>query len=112
MTPQEQESIDQPTVTLEQISTITVDRNRIVAMLIKSLTDLMETFHGSRFSSWRARWGRLDRIHGREVKVARGNEITRGTAKGIDDMGALLVDKGNDTHARFFSGDVSLRLDR
>ena len=42
--------------------------------------------------------------------MIRGGTSFSGVAKGIDELGALLLDEGKKPFSRFLSGDVSLRL--
>lgn len=106
------ESIDQPSVSLEQISNATLDRNSIVTGLIKTLTELFQNYTSSGFDYFQRQWSIYDRLLGRDVNVIRGDASYSGVAMGIDDLGALLLDEGKEPVSRFLSGDVSLRLAR
>jgi BirA family biotin operon repressor/biotin-[acetyl-CoA-carboxylase] ligase len=109
---EDQQNIDQACISLEQISNSTIERNTLVADLIRALAELFETYSTSGFESFIALWEDYDRLHGREVNVIRGETSFSGIAMGIDEFGALLLDEGKDSYSRFLSGDVSLRLAR
>jgi len=106
----DQQSIDQPCVSLEQISNDKVDRNLLVIAVIKALTELFEGYVSTDFERFQQLWPGYDRLHGREVNVTRGEISFSGVAMGIDELGALLLDEGKGPFSRFLSGDVSLRL--
>ena len=106
----EQQTIDQPCVSLEHISDDKIDRNSLVIDMIRALTELFEGFAASDFERFQQLWSGYDRLHGREVSVIRGETTFSGMAMGIDEHGALLLDEGKDSFSKFLSGDVSLRL--
>ena len=103
-------NIEQDCVSLDQISNDVIDRNSLVTDLIRELTKLFENYTSSNFESFQKLWTGYDRLHGRKVKVIRGNASFSGIAMGIDEQGALLLDEGLEPFSRFLSGDVSLRL--
>jgi BirA family biotin operon repressor/biotin-[acetyl-CoA-carboxylase] ligase len=109
---EDQQNIDQACVSLEQISNDSIDRNSLVTDLIRSLSELFEDYSLSGFESYQHIWPDYDRLHGRDVKVIRGETSFSGVAMGIDEFGALLLDEGKGPYTRFLSGDVSLRLAR
>jgi BirA family biotin operon repressor/biotin-[acetyl-CoA-carboxylase] ligase len=112
LTESEQQTIDQPCVSLEQIAYDKIDRNLLMIAMIRALTELFESYASSDFKRFQQLWSGYDRLHGREVKVVRGETSFSGVAMGIDEFGALLLDEGKGSFSKFFSGDVSLRLAR
>ena len=109
---EDQQTIDQACISLEQISKTPVDRNALVADLIQALAELFEGYSSSAFDSFYPLWTDYDRLHRREVNVIRGEKTYSGMAMGIDELGALLLDEGKESFSKFLSGDVSLRLVR
>jgi BirA family biotin operon repressor/biotin-[acetyl-CoA-carboxylase] ligase len=109
---QDQQMIDQDCISLEQISKTPVDRNALVSGLIQALAELFEGYSSSGFDSFYPLWTDYDRLHRREVNVIRGEKTFSGLAMGIDELGALLLDEGQESFSKFLSGDVSLRLAR
>lgn len=106
----ELQAIDQPCASLEQITNKSVDRNALVADLVSALTELFEGYVASDFEDFQQLWPGYDRLHGREVKVTRGEMSFSGVAMGIDRLGALMLDEGKKPYSSFLSGEVSLRL--
>jgi BirA family biotin operon repressor/biotin-[acetyl-CoA-carboxylase] ligase len=106
----DQHAIDQPCVSLQQITADPIDRNALIAELVRALHVLFEDYASSGFESFQQEWINYDRLHEREVRVIRGDSSFSGVAKGIDELGALLLDEGEKPFSRFLSGDVSLRL--
>ncbi len=107
---EDQQTIDQPCVSLEQISNDKIDRNALVTGMIKTLAELFEAYPSSGFERFQQLWAGYDRLFGREVRVIKGGTSFSGVAMGIDETGALLLDEGKETFSKFLSGDVSLRL--
>jgi len=105
----DQKSIDQPCVSLEQISNDKIDRNSLVIDMIRALTELFEGYLSADFERFQQLWSDYDRLRGREVKVTRGEISYSGVAMGIDRLGALMLDEGKESYSSFLSGDVSLR---
>jgi BirA family biotin operon repressor/biotin-[acetyl-CoA-carboxylase] ligase len=95
---------------LQQITADPIDRNALIAELVRALHVLFEDYASSGFESFQHEWINYDRLHEREVRVIRGDSSFSGVAKGIDELGALLLDEGEKPFSRFLSGDVSLRL--
>ena len=110
MSEKDQQIIDQPCVGLQQITDASIDRNELIATLVRALHVLFEEYASTGFQRFQQSWSNYDRLHGREVRVLRGDTSFAGIAKGIDDLGALLLDEGKKPFSRFLSGDVSLRL--
>ena len=106
----DQQAIDQPCVSLQQTTEDPVDRNALVADLVRALHVLFEGYASTGFDNFQQAWSNYDRLYGREVSVIRGDTTFSGAAKGIDELGALLLDEGKEPFSKFLSGDVSLRL--
>ena len=106
----DQQSINQPSASLQQFSSDPVNRNALIADLVRQLHVLFEGYASSGFECFQQAWSNYDRLHEREVRVIRGDTTFTGIAKGIDELGALLLDEGKTPFSRFLSGDVSLRL--
>ncbi len=85
------------------------DRNRVAAELILALSNAVHEFEQSGFAAFKDEWRQLDVTYGQQVELVDGEESCVGTACGIDDDGALLVNVAG-TQRRFLAGDVSLRM--
>jgi BirA family biotin operon repressor/biotin-[acetyl-CoA-carboxylase] ligase len=85
-------------------------RNQIVTSLIQCLIRGLAVFEQEGLKPFRDEWQRADALRGRSVNVTTVQDTTRGTARGIDLDGALLVETSKGL-ARFVSGEVSVRAE-
>lgn len=97
-------------VTQEWSNLGVVDRNLLVAEMIKVLKISLKTFEQSGLSPFIERWNNLDNFAHRPVKLLIGEKVIRGIAKGINEHGALLLDE-NGTIKTYVGGEISLRAD-
>ncbi len=84
------------------------DRNQLAAALIEHLIAVLDEFALRGFAAFVAEWRSRDALANAAVKVLAGNETLQGTALGVTDDGALLVDVRGERR-QFFSAEVSLR---
>jgi BirA family biotin operon repressor/biotin-[acetyl-CoA-carboxylase] ligase len=85
-------------------------RNQVVTSLLQCLIRGLAVFEQEGLKPFRDEWQRADALRGRAVNVTTVQDTTRGTARGIDLDGALLVETSKGL-ARFVSGDVSVRAE-
>lgn len=83
-------------------------RSALAGRLMAATIASMACFADHGFRVFRARWDRLDVLRDRPVRAWIGDETVDGTARGIADDGALLIDTA-DGHRRLHGGDVSIR---
>lgn len=83
-------------------------RNTLAALLLEELVNGLETFAGQGFAPFNAYWQQMDGLRGKTIEVLAGNSVLEGTATGIDESGALLLDTGREI-LKLHSGEVSLR---
>jgi len=83
-------------------------RNQVVTSLLQCLIRGLSVFEQEGLKPFRQEWQRADALRGREVSVTTVQDTTRGTARGIDLDGALLVETA-DGLVRFVAGEVSVR---
>ena len=86
-----------------------LSRNVLAARILDELMPVIEGFDAAGLQPFLDEWRRYDVLRGREVDLTLPNEYITGTACGIDDGGALLVDTVHGRR-RFVSGDVSVRV--
>ncbi|MGH8292239.1 MAG: bifunctional biotin--[acetyl-CoA-carboxylase] ligase/biotin operon repressor BirA [Gammaproteobacteria bacterium] len=102
--------IDQPWTDLAtQLPDKTPGRNALAAALIEQLLQALGVFAARGFAAFVAEWRALDLVAGKSVRVHHRQHVIKGTALGVDQDGALLLDTGGGTQ-RFVSGDLSMRL--
>lgn len=87
---------------------VTAGRNELAAALVRNIYEVITLYERSGFESLRAEWCSRDILQGKEVTVSLANGSYRGLAKGIDDGGLLLVDRGG-VLERCAAGEVTLR---
>jgi BirA family biotin operon repressor/biotin-[acetyl-CoA-carboxylase] ligase len=86
-----------------------IDRNALLARILGEVAEGLRAYASGGFGRSRAAWQRRDALHGKAVEVVLPDgESVRGTVRGVDADGALLVASAGRT-LRFVSGEVSLR---
>lgn len=84
-------------------------RSELAAALVNRMVPVLEGYAETGFAPFRARWEALDALAGREVELYQGDAVITGVAEGVDAQGAIRIRTGQ-RHARYVSGEVSLRL--
>jgi len=82
-------------------------RNHLAVLLLEELVIHLGIFSGQGFSPFKDRWEKMDGLKGRTISIQTGNSIVQGTARGIDDRGALMLDTGDEVLS-LHSGEASL----
>ena len=103
------ERIDQSWVDLHTASGRAPDRNIAVACLLEAILLGLDQFAQEGFAPFRSRWNQHDVMRNRAVVLYGSGDCTQGTAVGVDETGALLLDIDGVTQT-VTSGDVSVRL--
>ncbi|MBI6550728.1 bifunctional biotin--[acetyl-CoA-carboxylase] ligase/biotin operon repressor BirA [Xenorhabdus lircayensis] len=107
MSSEQQKSINQRWTNLQQ-ARITVERNKLIAEIIVELKKALIQFENEGLSPFISRWHNLDNFINRQVKLIIGDQEIHGTARGIDQQGALLLDI-NGVITPYIGGEISLR---
>lgn len=84
-------------------------RNLVAGALLDELLSMLGQFEREGFAAFRDAWMALDALSGRPAQVLLADTAISGTARGVDQEGALLLDTG-DRVQRFVSGEASLRV--
>ena len=84
-------------------------RNLVAGAILDELLSMLEQFEREGFAAFRDAWTVLDALSGRPARVLLAETIIFGTARGVDQDGALLLDTGERVQ-RFVSGEVSVRV--
>jgi BirA family transcriptional regulator, biotin operon repressor / biotin---[acetyl-CoA-carboxylase] ligase len=84
-------------------------RNVLAGALLDELLSMLVEFERAGFAAFREDWMELDALGGRPAKVLLGPTVISGTARGVDEDGALLLET-QDGMRRFVSGEASLRV--
>lgn len=99
--------IDRPAASAPWLAAM--ERDALMGALLTDLAAALNQFEQEGFAAFSARWNRLHAYQGSMVAITdRGVTIDEGVAAGVDDSGALLLDRA---HGRvsIVAGDVSLR---
>ena len=84
-------------------------RNRLASRVLADVIMAEEQFVEAGFEAFRRAWELLDSIRDCEVELHAGSSSRRGTARGVDATGALLLEVDGQRE-RVVSGDISLRV--
>lgn len=93
---------------IEEIIGRLVSRNQLVAIIVNHLAAQLEQCEQIGFSSMMDTWNKYDLLNGREVTITQGKDTMQGLCKGINPLGALMVQHNNITKS-FLSADVKVR---
>jgi BirA family biotin operon repressor/biotin-[acetyl-CoA-carboxylase] ligase len=104
----DQNKIDQPWTSLLKETNQSYDRNKIIAQLIEKLFEQLNQFEKTGLNSFLNLWNQYDYLCDQEVQLIIGNKKTVGTAKGINELGQLLIKTKEGTTAAYSSGELSL----
>jgi BirA family biotin operon repressor/biotin-[acetyl-CoA-carboxylase] ligase len=96
---------------LRRITGEPVDRDRLVALVIKRLYEMLETFQQTGFAHFRIDWEQLHVSQGQRVRVLSKQETVAGRALGVDDDGALRIMNDDCRTQVFRSGEISVRVE-
>lgn len=86
-----------------------IERNELSANIIQALKDSLILFEKEGLKPFLDRWFKLDNFLNRNVKLLIGNDIISGVERGINDQGALLLQKDNGEIIPYIGGEISLR---
>jgi BirA family biotin operon repressor/biotin-[acetyl-CoA-carboxylase] ligase len=109
MPPEQAKLIDQPWVDLNSIEVSEkIDRNQLSALLIKELDIVLPKFEKEGLAPFIKQWFKVDNFLDQPVDLLIGDQIESGICKGINEQGALLLQKNGIT-TPFVGGEISLR---
>ena len=103
--------IEQAWCDVSSIARSPVSRNDLLTALIVQLVQALRIFEQKGFAAFREDWSSRDYLAGSEVSIESGGQCQYGTALGLDESGALLVEIDGVTRA-IHGGEVSVRLQR
>ncbi len=109
MSEKQGEAIDQPWVSLNDISAnLPIKRNQLAASLVNNLFTVLKKYESDGLAPLLDEWRSLDHFQGRDVRIIVGDRSVDGVHQGVDDTGALLVKVDGETRT-YHGGEVSLR---
>jgi BirA family biotin operon repressor/biotin-[acetyl-CoA-carboxylase] ligase len=83
-------------------------RSALLAALLNELLPLLAGFEARGFAPWRQAWQALDAFAGVPVVLHSGERRIAGTARGVDDRGALQLETVTGTQT-VYGGEITLR---
>ena len=98
--------IDQPWTDL-QSHLPGCSRNDLATLLLEEMLLQLALFAEQGFVSFTDHWEQMDGLKGQVVNIHAGSSLLKGTVRGIDAHGALMLDTGNEVLS-LHSGEVSL----
>lgn len=84
------------------------NRNRLTALLLRELHDLLETYASAGFPALRGAWQQRNAFAELPVRISGESTDLEGICAGVDEDGALLL-RTDSGITRILSGEVSLR---
>jgi BirA family biotin operon repressor/biotin-[acetyl-CoA-carboxylase] ligase len=106
--PQPWECERYPATSVRAESGRNVSREQLLVKTLMGLEGYYRTIAAGKVEKVQARWNTRSMLLGKRVAVDTGGEIVRGTAVGIDEMGALMLKDPSGALQRVINGDVSL----
>lgn len=103
------DGIDQAWISLNEAVDGSASRNTLAAALLRQLHAVLAGFERDGFAPFAADWNALDLSRDQPVRISGANPID-GIARGVDGIGALIVESSDGERRAVHSGDVSLRL--
>jgi BirA family biotin operon repressor/biotin-[acetyl-CoA-carboxylase] ligase len=100
-------AIDQPWTDLNS-HLPAYSRNDLTTLLLEEMVGQLSVFAEQGFTPFREFWEQMDGLRGQAVNIDAGGDSLQGTATGIDERGALLLDTGEEV-LKLHSGEVSVR---
>lgn len=98
-----------PPAGLEGCGVAVAQRNAVAAAVISECIEGLAAFAASGFAPFRAAWRGADALRDRPVRVQDAGGQRGGTARGIDDNGALLLEDATGLRQALIAGEVSVR---
>ena len=103
------EAIGVRVATVADACAVSAARNFIAGAIIDELLSMLSLFDQEGFTAFRQAWESLDALRDRPARVLLGDTVVPGTARGVDEHGALRLEHEGRVRT-FVSGEVSLRL--
>lgn len=102
-------AVDQPVADLESAAGTAIDRNELLAAMLRELVSVIGVFSRDGFTALRAEWQTSHAQQDQPVQLLLPDgQVIAGTARGVAEDGALLLETATGI-SRHHSGEVSLR---
>lgn len=101
--------IDQPATDLSLEGYENVDRNKLVAEIISNTADMLSVYPRVGFEPFSQYWNKHGAFIGEQVRLFDQDREYRGTLKGVDSLGELILETERGDYHRFNRSELSLR---
>jgi len=101
-------SIEQEWIDMESALKCSINRNYLVSEILNELIPRLQKFNVHGFNEFRDEWNTLDLLAEKSIKIDGHMSLNEGTAHGVDQYGALIVEHEGITQT-LYSGEVSIR---
>lgn len=108
MMPEKNLPITQNWTSLRNIIGNYVDRNQLCILLIDHLITYLTLFQQQGLSSFMTEWSNVDFLFNKKIILKCGNKKISGQAKGVTNIGRLILKLSDGTSQTFSSGDTSI----
>ncbi len=105
----EQRAIEQDWTSLSKLNGKPIERQGVLLTILQQLQINLEKFEQLGFAFFQEIWNRYDESFAQVVEIIRGKDSIKGIAKGVDQVGALLLER-NGVLETVYAGEVSLRV--
>lgn len=102
------EGIDQPWISLAEISEHPIERNKLAASLMNAWSDALTEYEAIGMTGFVERWNRFDNFINRPARLVMGSNEVSGVVRGINEQGAVLIETKNGIES-YIGGEISLR---
>lgn len=109
LSPMNARDIDQPWISINDITHKKVDRNQLAALLLNQLTSMLDVFAEHGFEPFLKTWSQYDSYSGKPIVLSNGDTRIHGTMQGITEQGELLIKNKQQQLQKIMSGEMSLR---
>lgn len=101
-------TIDQPFTSVQQHLNEPLDRNHWAALLVSACYRALVQHDQAGLTVVAKKWPEFDRFYQQPIRILLGQHEYIGIGRGIDEMGALLMEHEGQTK-RYFGGEISVR---
>ncbi|MBV1787910.1 bifunctional biotin--[acetyl-CoA-carboxylase] ligase/biotin operon repressor BirA [Marinobacterium sp. D7] len=102
------EQISQPCIDVSRLLSNRPGRNQLLATLVESLFETLDTFETQGFAVMREQWQQANAHRDAAVRLISGNNEVSGICRGVDERGALLLESEGQVQA-YYGGEISVR---
>lgn len=103
----EETNIDKPWTSLQLVSGITYDRNKIIALILQQLCQDLALLQQHGLTHFLPRWVQHDFLYRKSITIPTAKGTTSGVAIGIDHSGQLLLKTPHDGVIAYHNGEFS-----